>query len=173
MMKSKNTAEQNCNLHIRPASLADMPKIQDIYTYAREFQKQTGNPNQWKNGYPQREVLEADIAAGNLYVCMAEENIVGVFAFILGEDPTYGRIWDGEWPNDRPYGTIHRIASDGSVRGVAAFCFEWAYERCGQNLRIDTHEDNTVMQHIVLKNGFSYCGKILTEDGSERLAYQK
>lgn len=160
-------------LCIRPAAPADMPELLRIYAYAREFQKQNGNPNQWKDGYPRQEVLEADIAAGNLYVCIAAEKIVGVFAFILGEDRTYLHIWDGEWTNNEPYGTIHRIASDGRVRGMAAFCFEWAYERCGENLRIDTHEDNTVMKHILTKNGFVYCGKILTDDGTERVAYQK
>lgn len=160
-------------LSIRPAAGGDMPELLRIYAHAREFQKQTGNPNQWKNGYPRQELLEADIEAGNLYVCLAEEKIVGVFAFILGEDATYRKIWDGEWLSDEPYGTIHRIAADGSVRGIAAYCFAWAYKQSGGNLRIDTHEDNTVMQHIVTKNGFIYCGKILTDDGTERLAYQK
>lgn len=165
--------ENKSKFHIRLATYSDLPTILDIYAHAREFQKQTGNPNQWKNGYPYRDVLEDDIAADNLYVCMADGKIVGVFAFILGEDATYRKIWDGEWISNEPYGTIHRIASDGSVRGIATFCFAWAYEKSGENLRIDTHEDNTVMQHLLAKNGFSYCGKILTDDGTERLAYQK
>ena len=41
-----------------------------------------------------------------------------------------------------------------------------------RNLRIDTHNDNLTMQHIVAKAGFSYCGIIRLEDGDPRLAYQ-
>ena len=29
------------------------------------------------------------------------------------------------------------------------------------------------MQHMLEKNGFRYCGVIYTDDGSERMAYQK
>ena len=43
---------------------------------------------------------------------------------------------------------------------------------CG-NLKIDTHRDNRIMQHLLDKNGFTYCGIIYLDDGTERLAYQK
>ncbi len=42
-----------------------------------------------------------------------------------------------------------------------------------KHLRIDTHQDNKIMQHVILKNGFTYCGIIYTGDGSPRLAYEK
>ncbi len=70
------------------------------------------------------------------------------------------------------YGVIHRIASSGVCRGAASFCLKWALAQCG-NVRIDTHRNNQVMQNLLRKNGFSYCGIIFTEDGSERLAFQK
>jgi hypothetical protein len=41
------------------------------------------------------------------------------------------------------------------------------------NIRIDTHQDNKIMQHNILKHGFSYCGIIYLLSGDERLAYQK
>ncbi len=37
----------------------------------------------------------------------------------------------------------------------------------------DTHRDNHIMQHNILKHGFQYCGVILLANGDERLAYQK
>ena len=37
----------------------------------------------------------------------------------------------------------------------------------------DTHRDNTIMQHLITKHGFTYCGIILLANGDERLAYQK
>ena len=91
------------------------------------------------------------------------------------DDPTYYRI-DGAWKNEAPYGVIHRIASDGTEKGifeaVMEFCKEKMAERGIRNLRIDTHEDNKTMQHLIEKYGFQRCGIIYLENGSPRIAYQ-
>ena len=92
--------------------------------------------------------------------------------YVFGADPTYQVIEDGAWIDDRPYGVIHRIASREGVRGAGSFCMQWGFAECG-NLRMDTHEDNKVMQHVLEKNGFRRCGRIYVEDGSPRIAYQK
>ena len=56
---------------------------------------------------------------------------------------------------------------------MAKACFAFCAAR-GLALRIDTHRDNTVMQDLLCKNGFVYCGVIhLAENGEERLAYQR
>ena len=39
-------------------------------------------------------------------------------------------------------------------------------------LRIDTHKDNIVMQRAVLRGEFQYCGIIHLANGDPRLAYQ-
>jgi RimJ/RimL family protein N-acetyltransferase len=54
------------------------------------------------------------------------------------------------------------------MEAVLEFCFSKT-----DNIRIDTHDDNKTMQHILLKNGFTYCGIIYLKNGDERLAYQK
>ena len=111
----------------------------------------------------------------NSYVCVHEERIVGTFFFRFGPDiePTYRTIVDGAWLYDGPYGVIHRMAGDGSVRGIGAFCIEWALGQCG-HLRIDTHGDNTVMQRLLEKLCFMHCGTIyVEEDPYPRLAYEK
>ena len=41
------------------------------------------------------------------------------------------------------------------------------------NIRIDTHRDNLIMQHNLLKHGFAYCGIIYLASGDTRLAYQR
>ena len=92
------------------------------------------------------------------------------FAFLHGEDPTYGYI-EGEWLSDAPYGTIHRIASDGTTRGVLAKAVEYVKKQYN-HIRIDTHEDNIPMQGAILKNGFEYRGVIYLEDGDPRWAYE-
>ena len=105
------------------------------------------------------------------------EEILGAFYFAIEEDASYQEIFEGKWKNQEAYGVIHRVASSGSGKGFAAACFDWCREQClasgCRNLRIDTHADNKVMQHVLEKNGFAYCGKIYLQDGAMRLAYQK
>lgn len=80
---------------IKKAQAGDLPRILEIYAYAREFMKRTGNPNQWKEKAPQKEVLEADIRAGQLYVVRQGNRMTGVFALVIGKDPTYAQIEQG------------------------------------------------------------------------------
>ena len=151
-----------------PAQLPDLGRIQEIYGYAREFMAKHGNPNQWGKTYPPIEQLRRDIAEEKLFVITDGQRIHGVFYFWIGQDPTYRRI-DGAWRSDSPYGTIHRIAGDGSG-GILKTAVAFAEEKIG-HLRMDTHEDNRVMQSALAKMGFQPSGNIYLEDGSPRIAY--
>ena len=157
--------------YIRKAVPDDMRRILEIYAYARSFMAQHGNPHQWGNDHPKEERLWEDIRRGDLYVVTSEARIHGVFAFLLGEDPTYSQIYDGAWHHDEPYGTIHRIAGDGSG-GILHACIEFC-EQVIRHLRIDTHHDNLVMQNAVMKEGFRECGIIYILDGTPRIAYDR
>lgn len=155
---------------IRMAMSEDLPVILKIYENARRFMAENGNPNQWGKTNPPRHVLERDIELGQLYMVVREGKIRGVFAFIPGTDPTYGYI-DGAWRSDQPYAAIHRVASDGAG-GILAEAVAYAWERI-KHLRIDTHEDNWVMQRAIERAGFHKCGVIYLEDGSPRIAYDR
>lgn len=153
------------------AGAGDVDSLMPIYDAARRYMRLKGNMQQWINGYPSREVLLADAQSGNLYLVKNGDVTVGCFCFFEGEEPTYSRIYGGQWIDSGTYGVIHRLASDGTCRGIARACFDWCTGRC-RSLRIDTHRDNLVMQQLVSSYGFTYCGVILLADGSERLAYQ-
>ena len=157
-------------MNIRLAKLEELDRILEIYAYARNFMVETGNPNQWLDGYPARKMLEEDIATNTLFVMEEEEHIYGVFAFVIGDDPTYQIIEDGTWRSDELYGTIHRIASSGECHGLLDQCVTFCLNRVGY-LRIDTHHDNKVMQKKILENGFEPCGIIYAIDGNPRIAY--
>lgn len=120
----------------------------------------------------QKEVLEADIRAGQLYVVRQGNRMTGVFALVIGKDPTYAQIEQGAWISESEYGTLHRVAGDGTVHGLFRRIVLFSEEKIG-HLRIDTHADNHIMQHLILKNGFEQCGIIHIADGSERIAYEK
>ena len=156
---------------IQKADISQLPRILEIYEKARAFMAESGNPDQWGTGYPPEEMIRQDIRNGKSYVNLEDDHIRAVFYFAVEADPTYSYI-EGSWLNDAPYGVIHRIAVDGSGRGVAAECFAFAAQHC-ENLRIDTHEKNIPMQRCLTKNGFTRCGTIHLEDGDPRIAYQK
>lgn len=159
-------------MKIRKTAPAELEQIMTLYEHARFFMADNGNPSQWGSTYPPCSLVQTDIENGDSYVCEDQGRIIATFYYKDGPDPTYQQIEEGCWLNGRPYGTVHRITSDGSVRGAASYCLNWAFAQCG-NLKIDTHRDNHIMQHLLAKNGFQYCGIIRTDDGSERLAYQK
>lgn len=108
-------------------------------------------------------------------MCIHEDQIVGTFFFLAGNDiePAYRKIENGKWLEDSAYGVVHRLAGDGSVKGIGQFCLDWAYRQCG-HLRADTHGDNIIMQNLLNKMGFIHCGTIyVSEDTYPRLAYEK
>lgn len=164
-------------MRIRKTTENDFERIMQIYSFARKFMAEHGNPNQWgPTNWPPEDLIHKDIAEGTSYVCVNESGrILGVFFFTQGNDiePTYREITDGRWIGSDDYGVIHRIASDGSEKGIGSFCINWAYEQCG-HLRMDTHADNHVMQKLLEKNGFVHCGTIyVEEDDYPRFAYEK
>lgn len=149
----------------------------EIYAHAREFMRGHGNPNQWgPTNWPPSALIHEDIRSGDSYVCVNDAGrVIGTFYYIYGKDiePTYRVITEGAWADDSAYGVVHRIAADGSEKGIGTFCLNWAYEQCG-HLRVDTHGDNIVMQNLLKKLGFTYCGIIyVEEDEYPRLAYER
>lgn len=162
-------------MEIRHAKEKDFDRIMEIYAYARKFMAENGNPLQWgATNWPPEELIRKDIENGNSYVCVHEGKVVGVFYYVYGKDidPTYAVIENGTWMSDSPYGVVHRIASDGSVKGIGTYCLNWALKQSG-HLRIDTHEDNKVLQNLLTKLGFEYRGIIhIVEDNDPRLAYE-
>ena len=164
-------------MRIRPSTIEDLDRIMEIYAGARAFMAAHGNPNQWgSTNWPPEKLIRQDIRNGQSYVCVNDEGrVIGTFFFTFGPDiePTYRRITDGAWLDASPYGVVHRLAGDGSERGIGAFCLTWALAQCG-HLRIDTHGDNLVMQNLLRKLGFVHCGTIyVEEDDYPRLAFEK
>ena len=158
-------------LTVRKAEPSDFETVMGIYEYARGFMKSTGNPNQWKNTHPAEELIKDDIKNGICHVICEGDEVHGVFALLTGKDPTYSYIEDGKWLNDEDYVTIHRIAGDGKVRGILKTAKEYGMQ-LANNIRIDTHHDNKVMQGALSKQGFKRCGIIYLENGEPRVAFQ-
>ena len=156
---------------IRIAEATDFDEIMRVYSAAKIYMRENGNPTQWKDGYPYPELVMGDIEAGSMYVICSENGRVhACFGVFEGDDPTYAYI-EGRWLDNSPYAAIHRVASDGTLRGVFRQAFEFVSEK-HVHIRIDTHKDNTTMQKAVEACGFKHCGTIYVGDGTARMAYE-
>jgi hypothetical protein len=162
----------------RPADVADIMQVMDA---AKVIMRQSGNMHQWGEGYPSEAVITADMERSGGFVIedsgrllpKERKKVVGYFAFLPSPEPTYAKIYDGEWIDDiQPYHVVHRIASYPDVHGIFSSIMEFCLSH-DTNIRIDTHRDNKIMQHNILRHGFTYCGIIYLMTGDERLAYQK
>lgn len=157
-------------MNVRLATSKDMPVLLEIYKRARDFMVESGNPNQWLEGYPSQELLENDILNHQLYVLEDEDGIQASFVFYIGEDPCYKIIANGQWLDDEPYGVIHRIANRGLKKHMAQYVLDYCFSKI-QNIRIDTHQDNLPMQRFLNRNGFKHVGTIYLMNGNSRLAF--
>ena len=159
-------------MQVRHTETEDIDVVLDLYAHARQRMRDAGNPNQWTTEYPTRENILKDIENGNSYVLTDDDGIAGTFAFIIGEEPTYAYIEDGEWPDDLPYGSIHRLAGYRNRKGVFEAVLDFCSKRI-ERIRIDTHADNRPMLHLMEKCGFRRCGIVYMQNGTPRIAFSK
>ena len=161
------------NWTIREAKPTDITEIMQVMDAAKKIMRQSGNMHQWGDGYPSEAVIFSDMEKHGGFVIEDGSRIVGYFAFLPSPEPTYSKIYDGEWIDDNlPYHVIHRIASYPEAHGIFSTIMDFCFSH-DANIRIDTHKDNRIMQHNIKKHGFTYCGIIYLASGDERLAYQK
>lgn len=161
---------------LEPAKLNDIAVCSQIIDDARNFQREQGFI-QWSDDYPDKNTIRSDIQNRKGHVIKAGNDIAGYMCIDFSGEPDYENI-HGEWQTNEPYAVIHRMAFNKKFRGMglSATAFNLIDEFCiksgVKNIRIDTHPENKRMQHIIVKNGFVYCGVILVR-GDDRLAYDK
>lgn len=160
-------------LSICVAKHSDLPFLLPIYEAAHKTMEDSGNTEQWKYHYPSMRTLIDDIERRQLFVVSADGKPCAAFALILGHEPTYANIENGEWHSTKAYATIHRLASDGTQHGIFDVVLKFC-KACCPHLRADTHADNKIMQHLLQRSGFVHCGTIYVWNlaPSPRLAYE-
>ena len=97
------------NRIIREAKATDMSSIMQVMDAAKKIMRQSGNMHQWGEGYPSEAVILSDIEKDGGFVIEDGGNVVGYFAFLLSPEPTYSKIYDGNWLDDeKHYHVVHR-----------------------------------------------------------------
>lgn len=161
-----------CMAKVRKTTASDIARVAEIFDAARRYMRLCGNMSQWAGSYPSAGTVADDISSGTSHVIEDDEGrVVATFCLLTEPEPTYKSIRDGAWPDaDAPYVTLHRVASDGSIRGVMDIAVAHAL-KAGVDVRVDTHGDNLPMQLALARMGFVRCGIITLADGSDRTAY--
>lgn len=161
-------------MELRLAHPNEVTTIMAIIEEARVFLAASGS-DQWQGTYPDQDLIIEDILEGRGHVALVEGKIVAYAAVVLGNEEAYNAIYDGKWKHDNHlYVTFHRIAVTEGYRGqqlTQTFLQGLIEGQKAYDFRADTHEKNLIMQHILEKLGFVYCGKVPLH--GVRLAYQK
>lgn len=164
----------------RHARARDLDAIMEVIAQARRAIAGLGI-DQWQDGYPEREVIELDIARQIGYVFLIGDEIAAYLALDPSPEPIYSHI-EGAWLSDGEYITVHRSCAGDHSRGkglgtaMLAFAEALARERGAASVRADTHRGNAVMRHLLEKRGYSYCGTVsypVTAGDPLRVAYEK
>lgn len=166
-------------MNLRKATNDDHPVMMEIVRQAQQSLKSLGI-DQWQNGYPSPEIVDRDIREEHAYVLTDRSGqVVAMASVIYNDEPTYDRVYDGEWLSRGDFVVVHRMAVAGQCRqkGVASFLLEeierMAIQQRISSFKVDTHEGNIPMRRTLEKHGFIYCGRILLADGNPRVAYEK
>ena len=163
-----------------PATPNDLPDIMSIIRDAQSLLA-AQHIDQWQNGYPTESILLKDIMQKECYVLKSKNyESMATAMFSTRGEPTYSKI-EGQWKTETKtkYGVIHRMAVDKNHRGrglakfIIASCEQWLLDDKITSMRIDTHKDNLMMQHLLKQQGYNYCGIIYLDNGDKRLAFEK
>ncbi|KRN30761.1 acetyltransferase [Liquorilactobacillus mali] len=181
LLHSKKGSGNLALTYIRLATQDDISKMLVIVKEAQQLLASEGIP-QWQNGYPSKETLLDDIAKEISYVLIVDQEVAGFAALLQEPDNNYQKITAGKWLNteNTHYTTIHRIAVSAHFHGqhlAETFIHHLISISCSlgfNQIRIDTHEKNTRMRHLIKKIGFAYSGVVYMNNNSEdcRNAYQ-
>ena len=156
-------------MRIRKTLEKDLNELDKIFNAARSFMAATGNPTQWNLSYPTSEVVAQDIKDNNAYVCVDDnDKPLGTFA-LLDYESAYDNI-DGSWISNEPYVVIHRLATKPSMK-VGSFIITHLQNKY-PHIKIDTHQDNKVMQGLLDKFNFKRCGIITIPGHGARIAFE-
>lgn len=167
-------------VYLRKAKAADFKQVSQLIEIGRRLLKEDHSP-QWQDGNPSPPLLLQDIEKQRGYVLIYQEEIVGYGVLIELPDEAYEKIVEGKWKSGTSqYASIHRMVVNPDYKGkglgenLLRLLKKEALEKGFFDIRIDTHEQNLRMQHLIRKLDFSYQGIVYVDDSKdgERLAYQ-
>lgn len=155
-------------MQLKQATMQDFDQIITILKDGANQLAERG-VNQWQGDYPSTDQIKHDIENGWAYLAVsADKETVGAISIVPAPDHAYDQM-DGQWLIEtNQYVVIHRVAihSRHAGKGYATKLFKEVITRISEDhpdilsIRIDTHEDNKAMQHLITKMGFKRVGTL-------------
>jgi len=164
-------------MHIRQATLDDIPAIMNLIALVVPLMRAMGN-FQWDHTYPNPEVFAKDIALHQLWLAEIDNALAGVAAITTDQSPEYSQVG---WNIDELAIVVHRLAVNPAFRGqgIAAALMQQA-EIVARNLgtkilRVDTNTENPATQRLFPKLGYKFSGEITLDfrPGLRFFCYEK
>lgn len=165
-------------MEFRKSKKEDVHRIMDIIKEAKKYLEEN-DINQWQDGYPSEDTILDDIKKNESYIAVENDVVIGTVAISFRGEKTYGEIFEGSWLSNEDYVVIHRIAvarelkGRGTASNIIKEVEKIALRNNRYSIKVDTHEENKVMQNLLRKNNFKYCGIIYLMDKSKRVAFEK
>ena len=125
--------------------------------------------------YPSVDFARAMTIAGEQYVCLQNDKVVG--AFVFNDDPqgAYEKVnWNANLQRGE-YGVCHAVAIETSLQGkglgkqIVEFCIQRAKELGYKAIRLDVVPTNLPAKRLYEKCGFRYVGDADLERGYEEI----
>ena len=166
------------NLYFCNVKTEQLDAAMEIIEQGRAYLKSQGL-DQWQNGYPNKDSILTDIQNEKGYFLTDGQHQFAYLCMDFDGEPAYNNI-KGNWLTDQnaKYMVIHRLAFNAAHRGkgLSSTLLHLAEQFCKEkgikSIRMDTDPDNKIMQHIMKKASFTYCGTIWFA-GGDKLAYEK
>ncbi|NDO47704.1 GNAT family N-acetyltransferase [Clostridium sp. MD294] len=161
---------------LKQANIEDIEIAMNMIDDGKKYLRQQGI-DQWQTGYPDIEIVKEDIMCNRGYFVTDGVNELAYMCVDFEGEPAYKNI-KGQWKSNEDYAVIHRlVASKQKVgKGLSDIIIQLVEKLCKQkginSIKVDTDNKNKIMQHVLQKNGFVYCGTVWFVD-SDKIAFEK
>jgi GNAT superfamily N-acetyltransferase len=135
----------------------DLLRILDLVAACTLKMEEYGNL-QWSDDYPTEDILRKDIAQGDLFIIIDEEEIMGIIALTYNEEPQYIDIDWGD--KDGKALEVHRMGvhpehqGKGFGKRMLEFAEDYAKKNGYSSIRMDTYIINKNMIGLIEQTGY-------------------
>jgi ribosomal protein S18 acetylase RimI-like enzyme len=151
-------------MHIEPAQPQDLPHVLQIIALCTADMQQQGI-DQWDDVYPNRELVEADLCAGTLFVAREDRMHVGAITLDEMQPPQFqGLPW--RCTTGRAL-LVHRLCvrPDCQGRGIARRLMDFAETFAADHghtcIRLDAYPANPRAISLYERRGYQRMGQVI------------
>jgi ribosomal protein S18 acetylase RimI-like enzyme len=145
------------------AAVSDIAQVMEIVALCVRQMREAGS-HQWDEFYPTREIMEADIKAGTLYLLRENGRAIGAIVVNEVQSPEYVQL---SWRQNetRPL-VIHRLCvrperqKSGAARRLMDFAEDYARANGYASIRLDTYTGNPRARALYESRGYEARGYV-------------